>query len=1127
MWTSQTLLAAVCFLAGVLWPDTSSDPAPLFTLLSPDETNVRFVNSLTETDSLNIFRYEYLYNGNGVGVGDFNGDGQPDLFFSGNTVPHKLYLNKADRATGRWHFDDVTERAGVAGNGTWATGVSVADVNGDGRLDVYVCHSGKYPAAKLVNELFINEGVTDGVPRFRERAKEFGLDLPGTQSTQSAFFDYDRDGDLDVFVLNHSNHTYNPFLNTRKIRATPDMRFGNRLLRNDANQFTDVTLAEGIVNNPLNFGLGVGVSDLNGDGWPDLYTTSDYTEQDCLYLNQHDGAGHHTGFKESLRTAMTHTSKFSMGCDLADYNNDTLPDVVTLDMLPEDNHRQKMLKGPDEYDSYQMLIDSGYFRQQMRNMLQLNRGSDSRQQVRFSEIGQMAGVASTDWSWSALLADLDNDGWKDLFVTNGYLRDFTDLDFMKYTVAEAKLEEAAKGNLNFQTVDLVRKMPSNRPTNYAFRNNRDLTFSNQSANWGLTIPAVSGAAAYADFDGDGDLDLIVCKQNEPVALYRNNAEKNRSEAHFLRIRLQGKGANTQAVGARIVLETTDGRQLQEAYPVRGYQASVEPTIHFGLGKQATVRRLTVYWPDGQQSQLTNVPADQTLTLGQADASPARSFNNSETALFRPLVMNQLLPYKHRENDFIDFKVEVLIPYELSRLGPALAKADVNADGLEDIFLGGAVGQSGELWLQQTSGTFKRADGQPWQADAASEDVNALFFDADKDGDADLYVASGGNEYEEGSPEYQDRLYLNDGKSGFTRAMQALPPMRSSKLAVAAADMDGDGDLDLFVGGRGKPGSFPLPSPSYLLRNDTPAGGAAQFTDVTDQQAPGLRTIGMVQAAVWTDLHNDKFPELILAGDWMAVRLFDNQNGKLSDNSASAGLADTEGMWASLLAADVDGDGDTDLIAGNAGLNNLFRADAKQPMQITASDIDNDGVVDPLWTYYIQGKAYPVASRDELLDQVVPLRKKFTRYRQYADATVPDILTPKQLGQATIVSVKQLASGVFVNTGNGKFQFEPLPTEAQLSRGSALLWEDLDADGKKDLLVAGNFYPYRVQFGPCSASFGCLLRGDGRGKFQPVAPRQAGIWAGGDVRQVVSVRSAAGRQRLLFTVNDGPLVGFER
>ena len=1122
-------------LTGIINPP---EPKPLFTALTPEQTHVQFVNELKETDSLNIFRYEYLYNGNGVGVGDFDGDGRPDLFFSGNTVPHKLYLNKGNRDGEPFQFEDVTQQAGVSGNGTWATGVSVADVNADGKPDVYVCHSGKFPAGKLVNELFINEGVVNGVPQFRERATEFGLDLPGTQSTQAAFFDYDRDGDLDMFLLNHSNHTFNPLLNTRSIRATPDFRFGNRLLRNDNGKFTDVTLAEGILNNPLNFGLSVGVSDLNADGWPDLYTSSDYTEQDCLYINQQDADGHHTGFTESLRGAMTHTSKFSMGCDLADVNNDTLPDVLTLDMLPEDNHRQKMLKGADEYDTYQMLIDSGYFRQQMRNMLQLNRGMDDRKQVHFSEIGQLAGIAATDWSWSALLADVDNDGWKDLFVSNGYLRDFTDMDFMKYTVADAKLDEAAKGNLNFQTIDLVRKMPSNRPTNYIFRNNHDLTFSNQSVAWGVATPSVSGAAAYADFDGDGDLDLVVCQQNEPAALYRNNAEQNRTDAHYLRVSLAGTGGNTQAIGARVVLETADGRQLQEAYPVRGYQASVEPTLHFGVGKQTTIGRLTVYWPDGKQTQFRNLPADQTLRIRQSDAMAGTSTTTPETTWFAPLPMPDVLPFRHRENDFVDFKVEVLIPYELSRLGPAFAKADVNGDGLDDIFLGGAVGQSGALWIQQANGAFVETKNQPWQADDASEDVNALFFDANGDAHPDLYVVSGGNEYEPGAPEYQDRLYLNDGQGHFTRIASALPAMKSSKMAVAASDFDHDGDLDLFVGGRGKPGSFPLSSESYLLRNDTPPSGASPgavrsghqtllFTDVTDQLAPELRHIGMVQAAAWTDLHADQFPELILAGDWMPVRLFDNKKGKFSDQSEQTGFAGTEGMWASLLLADVDQDGDTDIVAGNAGLNNLFRASPKQPMQIFTTDIDNDGVLDPLWTYYIRDKAYPAASRDELLDQVRSLRRTFTRYRQYADATVPDILNKQQLAQASVVSVKQLASGVFRNQGNGTFQFETLPMEAQFSRGSALLFDDLDADRKPDLLIAGNFYPYRVQFGPCTASFGCLLRTDGRGHFQAVEPRKSGIWADGDVRQAMTVRTSGGRKRLFFTVNDGAVLGFDQ
>ena len=1117
-----SVVAVFSLLFGVLKPKTvgfriersntplgSAEERPLFKLLDPAKTGVDFVNKINENDSLHIFKYEYLYNGNGVGVGDFNNDGLPDLFFSGNTVSHKLYLNRS-----KWQFEDVTASAGVAGNGTWGTGVSVVDINGDGLLDVYVCHSGKFPPEKLVNELFINQGLQNSIPVFKESAKEYGLDLPGTQSTQAAFFDYDLDGDLDFFLLNHSNHTYNPFLNTRTTRATPDMHFGNRLLRNDNGHFKDVTLKAGIINNPLNFGLGVAIADLNHDGWPDIYSTSDYTEQDCLYINQHDGT-----FKESLRSSIAHTSKFSMGVDIADYNNDALPDILTLDMLPEDNHRQKMLKGPDEYDQYKLLIDSGYYHQHMRNMLHLNQGVRGNNfEPAFSEIGQLAGVSNTDWSWAGLFADFDNDGWKDLFVSNGYLRDFTDMDFMKYTVADAKMEYASKGKLDFQTYDLVKKMPSNKSVNYVFKNNRDLTFLKKNQEWGITTPSVSTAAAYADFDADGDLDLIVCNQNEPASLYQNQIELNPGTPHFLKVKLKGTGANTQALGAKVLIETTDGFQYRELYPVRGYQASVESILCFGLGKQTTIKTLSVYWPDGKRTVQQNLSADRLIELSQTDATDKTAFAlPTLSPLFHEIETEKILPFRHRENDFIDFKVEVLIPYQLSRLGPALAKADINGDGLEDIFIGGAVEQSGELWLQRPDGNFQKAPQQPWQADAVSEDVNALFFDADSDQDADLYVVSGGNEYEAGSPEYQDRLYTNDGKGNFQRNTAALPPMLNSKMAVAAADFDADGDLDLFVGGRGKAGFFPLPSPSYLLRNDK-----GVFKDITP---PLLRTTGMIQTAAWTDLNGDKYPELLLAGDWMALKVFQNKRGDLTDVSATMGLSDTEGLWAALLPADIDNDGDWDLIAGNAGLNNQFKASTQEPMNIVAADINDDGVIDPVWSYFIRGKSYPAPSRDELLDQVVPLRKKFNRYHLYADATINDIFSTKQLAEASTVYCRQLASGIFRNE-NGRFRFEPFPLEAQFSRVSSILYEDIDRDGQKDLLLFGNFYPYRVQMGPCDASFGCFMKGNGKGLFKPLTPSASGLWANGDVRQAAIITTRSGGKRIFVGINDHQMKIFE-
>ena len=1092
---------------------TGQQKEPLFTLLPESQTGVRFTNTVTEDDSLHVMNYEYLYNGHGIGVADFDGDGWLDLFISGNKVPNKLFLN-----TKGLSFKDVTAAAGVAGNGTWRTGVSIADVNGDGLPDIYVCHSGKYSNAKdLSNELFINKGLKNGVPHFEEAAQQFGLDAPGTQSTQAAFFDYDRDGDLDLFLLNHSNHTYNPYLNTRKVRATPHNGFGNRLFRNDrkadgSHFFTDVTQQAGIINNALNFGLSVTVSDINGDGWPDLYTTSDYTEQDCYYVNQGNGT-----FRQSLQQSFTHISKYSMGSDIADYNNDGRPDVITLDMLPEDNYRQKLLKGPDEYDAYHLLLDSGYYHQQMRNMLHLNCGRDAAGNVRFSEVGQLAGISNTDWSWAPLLADLDNDGWKDLVVTNGYLRDFTDLDFLKYTVANAQLEEAAKGNKNFKTFDLVRKMPSNKLTNYLFQNNGDLTFTNRSWEWGFTLPSVSNAAVYADLDNDGDLDLVIGNNNEPVMLYRNNAEqqlKNR----FLKIALNGKGENTAALGAKVWVYTGGKVQYAEQYPVRGYQSSVAPQLLFGLGAATKVDSVVVQWPDGSSLTKASVPANEVFLLTQEGTLSKTVAEKKKAALFTDVTAASGLQFKHQENDFIDFKDEVLLPYQLSKMGPALAKADINGDSLEDVFIGGAIGQSGKLFLQQASGSFAESSSQPWTAEKESEDVKALFFDADKDGDADLYVVSGGNEYGDGSPEYADRLYLNDGKGVFAKAGDALPPMLSSKQAVAAGDMDGDDDLDLFVGGSALPGSFPLAARSYLLRNDT-KGNEVRFTDVTETWCKELLQPGMVTSAVWQDLDADRFPELLIGGDWMPLQLFKNNKNSLQNTSDAAGLANTNGLWSSLLAVDVDGDGDMDFVAGNCGLNNQFKASLKEPLTVHAADFDDNGSLDAITCYYIQGKSYPMASRDELLDQIVPLRKKFVKYRDYAKASLEEIFPKNKLAGATVKSVYQLASCFLINDGKGRFALQTLPIEAQFSKLFASVVCDVDKDGMNDLLTAGNFFPYRVQLGQNDAGMGVWLKGNGAGKYTVASNEEAGLFISGDVRNMVSVRTKAGDTLLVIAKNN--------
>ncbi|MES2645892.1 MAG: VCBS repeat-containing protein [Bacteroidota bacterium] len=1087
---------------------------PLFTLLSEKETGIQYLNNITENDSLHVMRYEYLYNGAGVGVADFNNDGWNDVFFSGNTSANKLFLNK-----GAFAFSDITTTAKVAGNNTWSTGVSVADVNGDGWMDIYVCHSGKFDdAKKLSNELFINLGLENGVPVFKEVANEFGLDAPGTQSTQAAFFDYDRDGDLDMFLLNHSNHTYNPFLNTRKIRATPNFNFGNRLFRNESvaggkMHFTDVTLQAGIINNALNFGLSVIISDINKDGWPDIYTTSDYTEKDCYYVNNRNGT-----FTESLSNSFAHIAKYAMGADVADYNNDGRADVLTLDMLPEDNFRQKLLKGPDEYDQYHLLLDSGYYHQQMRNMLQLNQGNDAKGNARFSEIGQLAGISNTDWSWSGLMADFDCDGWKDLFVSNGYLRDFTNLDFLKYTVADAKTAAIKQGNFNFQTFDLVKQMPANKLSNYIFQNKKDLTFQDRSVDWGISKPGISNAAAYADLDNDGDLDLIVCNNNEPAFVYRNNSAENKG-SHYIKLRFRGNGLNSQAYGVKAQLVTGNTSQYLELFPVRSYQSSIAQELIFHYPAKDSIHNLVIDWPSGKQSFPVINKADTILTINEpAEIAVFKPAANTQK-LFTDITAVSGLKYRHTENDFVDFRDEVLLPYQLSKQGPALAKADVNGDGLEDVFIGGAIGQTAALFLQTNDNKFIQVSNGAWLADSVCEDVHAVFFDADNDGDTDLYVVSGGNEYGDDSPEYADRLYLNDGKAHFSKSMDALPAMLHSKQVAAAADFDLDGDIDLFVGGSSVPGSFPIAAPSYLLRNDSKKG-TVKFTDITLEVCPFLQKPGMVTAAQWVDMDKDQLPELVIAGDWMPVMIFKNNKTSFENISVSSGLQNLNGMWSSLEAADVDGDGDRDLILGNCGYNDQFsKANKDRPLQLFVNDFDDNGTPDAVMCYYIQGKSYPMASRDELLDQVNMLKKKFIKYKDYADATINDIFSKEKIAASLVLHCDELASGILYNDGKNHFSFKPMPLPAQFSKMFGSLSFDFDKDDKMDLLCAGNYFPYRVQLGRADASLGALLKQAANNSLSVVDATTSGLYLDGDIRALMSVKNKAGQLLIIAAKNN--------
>lgn len=1105
--------AIFSFFVGILLIQTALYAQPMFKQVPSSVSGIHFVNTVREDDSLHIFKYEYLYNGHGIGVADFNNDGKEDIFIAGNTTANKLYLNK-----GGLRFDDVTAKANVKGNGAWRTGVSIADVNGDGWKDIYVCHSGPGTAQDRTNELFIHQGLRNGIPYFLEMGAAYGIDAPGTLSTQAAFFDYDRDGDLDMFLVNHSNHTVNPYVNTAKIRSTPDFQFGNRLFRHDRDgqgkiHFTDVTIEAGIVNNALNFGLSVVVSDLNRDGWPDLYTSSDYSEQDYCYINTKDGR-----FFQTLQRSFTHISKYSMGADIADINNDEWPDVFTLDMLPEDNFRQKLLKGPDEYDAYHLLLDSGYYHQQMRNMLHLNMGIDGQGILRFSEIGQLAGISKTDWSWSALFNDLDNDGWKDLMITNGYLRDFTDNDFLKYTVADEQLAQAAKGNLNFKTYELVKKMPSNKLRNYFYKNVDGLHFSDSSSQWGFMDLSVSNAAVQADFDQDGDLDCLIGNNNEPVQLFENTAAQRYGKHHWLQFHLRDQGSNTQAIGAKIIVYQQGKKQLQELFPVRGYQSSGSYILHFGLG-EALADSAHIIWPDGTNQRIIQPTPNTRHTIHKLANDVAPSMHTAVKKTFTNISETAGLQYVHQENEFIDFKVEVLMPYQLSKMGPALASADVNGDGRMDVFVGGAIGQASMLFLQQADGRFSKASDQPWVSEKESEDVSALFFDADRDGDMDLYVVSGGNEYEEGAPEFADRLYINNGKGGFALEKSALPAnMLSSKRAIAAGDIDADGDLDLFIGGAAIPGLFPMPSRSYLLRNDSKAGKIL-FTDVTQEWSSTLLHGGIIQAAQFVDMNTDGRQDLLLAGDWTTVQLYLNLGKTFHEVSEIAGFTDT-GLWSALHVVDINKDGKLDIIAGNAGLNLPFKASEKEPVQLMLTDMDDNGQAEALFAYYIQGKCYPAASRDELLDQVVPLRKKFVKYRQYASVTMDELLTEEQKKKADEWRITELASVLYLNEGDGTFRKVKLPAEAQVSRVFSIL------PIKDKFLLAGNFFPWRTQWGRNDASLGTLLSFDETGKASIIENKETGLFLSGDIRSGLMIPSAGGKMLLVFGVNNGQIQVWE-
>ncbi|KIC94207.1 RNA-binding protein [Flavihumibacter solisilvae] len=1034
---------------------------PLFEQLPSGRTGIDFSNEIREDEKLNILTFEYFYNGAGVGIGDFNNDSLPDVFFSSNMGKSRLYLNEGD-----FRFRDITEASGINTEGKWATGVSVVDINQDGFSDIYLSFAGPHEAGKRANAFYINNRDNS----FTDRAAAYGLADTG-HSVQAVFFDYDRDSDLDMYLLTNITDETGPNI-IRPKRNNGEMANTDRLYRNNGNEtFTNVSRDAGITHE--GYGLGVAVCDFNTDGWPDLFVSNDYVSNDLLYINNCDGT-----FSERSSAAFRHTSYSAMGNDVADMNNDGKPDIIEVDMLPPDNFRSKLMLGATNHDRYRSEIQYGYAPQFMRNTLQLNQGAGPGQLPAFSEISMLSGVAATDWSWSPLFADFDNDGWKDLMITNGYPRDITNRDFISYRAQNFMQENSAESQQE-KWFAALQQLDGALLHSFLFQNKKDLTYKDVSAEWGFNTSAYSSGAAYADLDRDGDLDLIIVNTGKPAGIYRNNAEtliKN----HFLGINLAGPAGNIEGYGARIKVFADSLSIYQEQYPVRGYQSTVESTIHLGLGKNKTADSVIVLWPDGKMSRLLNVLANQVISVKYSDAVlPEPKPVMIATPLFENANQKYGIQFRHAESPYTDFNIQPLLPHKFSQSGPGITVGDMNGDGLDDFFVGGAYHQSGQLFFQQANGKFlpRKLDSDRKQ----EEDLGVLLFDADKDRDLDLYIVSGGNEFEAGSRYYQDRLYKNNGKGTFTRDSLALPKETSSGSCVVATDFDLDGDLDLFVGGKIIPQHYPDGGVSRLLENN---GG--RFTDVTDAKAPGLKNIGMVNAAIWSDVNNDQRPDLVLAGEWMPITVFINEHTRFTNATTSFGLDHTVGWWNSIQAGDFNQDGKTDFIAGNLGSNSRYTTNDKHPLSIYINDFGNIGNRNPIITVNDSGVGYPIHPRDDLMMQLPGLRKKFPLYADYAKARITDLFTADQLQKAKSIRANTFQTVQLVNNGDKPWTIHPLCVEAQFAPIFGILVNDFDTDGFDDVLLTGNFYGAEVINGQYDAFKGLFLKGKPGGGFTVAA-----------------------------------------
>ena len=1100
--------------------------SPLFRLVPADESGIHFNNVIEQNDSINVLDFSNVYNGGGVGIGDFNNDGLQDVYLTGNLVSNKLYLNK-----GNFKFEDITEAAKVNGNGRWSRGVAVLDLNNDGLQDLYVCTSVKSNPADRRNLLYINEGIDkNGIPRFREMATEYGLD-DTTHSTQATFFDYDNDGDLDVYILVNQilPEDYPNRFRPRKLDGSHPST--GRLYRNDRNdslghpRFTNVSKDAGVTIE--GYGHGVAIADLNQDGWKDIYVSNDYLSNNILYVNNHDGT-----FTDKVTKYFKHTSANAMGNDINDINNDGLADLVELDMNPEDNYRKKMMMNANSYQTYQNIDYFGYQYQYVRNTLQLNQGPvvnglDSVGDPVFSDIAFMAGMAETDWSWAPMVVDFNNDGFRDIVITNGFPRDVTDHDFIAY-------RSQTMGVASKETV--LSQIPEVKIHNYAFHNNGDLSFSNVSAGWGLQTPGFSNGAAYADLDNDGDLDMVINNINDKAFVYQNDLRQREPEhANFLQVKLKGRSPNANGVGAWIELYYGNKKQVCEHYQVRGYLSSVQPYPHFGLDTVKVLDSVRVKWPDGRMQVLRNVSANQVLVVNGEQADQLYNWNVPVVAtspFFTDISATTGIQWVQKENDFIDFNIQKLIPHKMSEYGPGLAVADLDGNGTDDLVCGGSATYSPVLLLQSTNGQFTTKELIPGanERNKPGEDMGIVVFDVEGDGDQDIYFARGSYEHAANGPEQADELLINTGKGHFMSAPQnAIPVNLISKSCVRAADFDKDGDLDLFLGGRVLPAAYPTPAPSFIYRNDS-KNGQPLFTDVTAEVAPVLNPIGLICDAVWTDFDHDGWPDLVLAGEWMPLTFLRNDQGQFKDVTPQTGIASKIGWWTSVVPGDFDKDGDIDYVAGNLGLNSFYRASDQYPVHLYAKDVDNNGSFDAVPAVFLPTsqadtirKEYPVHTREDMVRQIISTRAKYPNYKSYALATFDKMFTPEEMKGMLILQANSFHHAFFRNMGNGKFEWQPLPMEAQLSCLNGMIVEDVNADGNPDLLINGNDYGTEVSVGRYDGCNGLVLLGDGNGGFKPSSILQSGFFVPGNGKALVRLRDASGKKYLVAAAqNRGPV-----